>query len=621
MNTTSTLNNSLENKRFGLWGRLALARKMLLAFGILFALAVFIAIVTISGANRTQAAYENALVQGVEVRNLSDTLIISLLQARRAEKNFLLRWESEGFDTAYTNYVPSFSQEVAVARENISDLAVFADRASTVSTGEMTRAQYVTDINALTFNLNTYVQNFNALVDTYRKRGYDNTTGLQGDIETAAQKIEAIISEQAGIEALEITFLKMRGYEHDYLNQSDQEYADNVDKLVTQLKVQIVITEPFNESEKAELLAQLNNYQIAFNALVELDKDILVYNNDLISSARAVEPLAEKLELLGEQLAADDIAKAKANSAQTLTISIITVLFVLGISVVLSIALSQQISNPITSLTRTAQKISEGDFEVQADVSSGDEIGKLSETFNAMTSRLRKAFEDVRRQALTVQTSAEVSRRLSAATNPRQLAVDVVEQVQAAFHYYHAHIYFLDEDTGDLVMSGGTGEAGALMLARGHKVAKGRGLVGRAAATNVPVLVPDVSKEEGWLPNELLPETKSEVAIPISSGKQVLGVLDVQQNLVNGLNEEDVSLLQSLASQVSISLQNARAFEQSKSQAELESLTNTIGQKIQRATTVEDTLQTAIREIGLALGASRVTANLQTSRELNAREN
>jgi GAF domain-containing protein len=237
-------------------------------------------------------------------------------------------------------------------------------------------------------------------------------------------------------------------------------------------------------------------------------------------------------------------------------------------------------------------------------------VGALAATFNIMTSRLGKAFEDVRRRSLAVQTSAEVSRRLSISTNPRQLAVEVVEQVQSAFNYYHAHIYFVDEVNEDLIMAGGTGEAGAKMLASGHRISKGRGLVGRAAATNAPVLVPDVSKAIGWLPNALLPDTKSELAIPISSGKQVLGVLDVQQNVINGLGEEDVALLESLASQVAISLQNARSFEQSKSRADLETLVNAIGQKIQRATTVDDTLQTAIREISLALGASRVSANI-----------
>jgi|CXWL01.1.fsa_nt_gi putative methionine-R-sulfoxide reductase with GAF domain len=213
-------------------------------------------------------------------------------------------------------------------------------------------------------------------------------------------------------------------------------------------------------------------------------------------------------------------------------------------------------------------------------------------------------------RARAITLSAEVSRHLSVARTPHQLAVDVVEQVQSAFKYYHAHIYFVDETTGDLIMAGGTGEAGTLMLAQSHKVPKGRGLVGRAAETKAPVLVSNVLQAEGWLPNPLLPDTKSEAAIPILLGQQVLGILDVQQNIINGLHEDDVDILQSLAGQVAISLQNARSFEQSKSQADLESLVNIIGQKIQRATTMEETLQTAIRELGTALGATRVSASI-----------
>jgi putative methionine-R-sulfoxide reductase with GAF domain len=363
----------------------------------------------------------------------------------------------------------------------------------------------------------------------------------------------------------------------------------------------------------AELSTNLQDLQ---KSLENLDAQSIFSANFAASGQSLDQAVGTRLKnqpwtIVFVQPQANFLAPIQAGTRNSLVIAIIVAALVTFVA----FFISRLISRPIVQLTNIAQQIAGGDMNVQAPVTSTDEIGTLATTFNDMTGRLGQAFEDVRRQALAVQTSAEVSRRLSTATSPNQLAADVVEQVQEAFKYYHAHIYFLDEATGNLVMAGGTGEAGATMLARGHKIPKGRGLVGRAADTNGPVLVPDVSQAEGWLPNPLLPDTKSEVAIPISAGRQVLGVLDVQQNVVNGLGEEDVSLLQSLAGQVAISLQNARSYEQAKSQADLESLVNDIGQKIQRATTVEDTLQTAIREIGLALGASRVSANIGTNRQ------
>ncbi len=276
--------------------------------------------------------------------------------------------------------------------------------------------------------------------------------------------------------------------------------------------------------------------------------------------------------------------------------------------------IGNRLTAPLRALTSTAEEITKGNIYAKASVQGSDEIGLLATAFNSMTSQMRDLIGTLeqrvadRTKALT--TSTEVSRRLSTILNEKLLVSEVVEQVQTAFQYYHAHIYFVEDATGDLVMAGGTGDAGATLLARGHRVMKGRGLVGRSAETNAPILVTDVSQEVGWLPNPLLPETKSEVAIPISVGNKVLGVLDVQQNVVNGLGENDVQLLQSIAGQVAISIQNTRTLEESRTRAELETLVNTIGQKIQRTASMEETLQTAIREIGQALGASRVIANI-----------
>ena len=127
--------------------------------------------------------------------------------------------------------------------------------------------------------------------------------------------------------------------------------------------------------------------------------------------------------------------------------------------------------------------------------------------------------------------------------------------------------------------------------------------------------VNDVTQAPDFLPNPLLPDTRSESAVPMIVGGKVIGVLDTQSDEVGRFTDADVSVGTTLASLVATSIQNVRSFEQSQKRAELESLVNAIGQKIQQATSIEETLKIGIREVGLALGAPEVSASLSRSED------
>lgn len=269
---------------------------------------------------------------------------------------------------------------------------------------------------------------------------------------------------------------------------------------------------------------------------------------------------------------------------------------------------------PIRSLTEAATAFAAGDLSRSVEVNTKDEVGTLAEAFNQMGSQLRELIgsleQRVAERTRALQATSEVSQRLSTLLELEDLVKAVVEEIQQAFGYYHVHIYLVDPTDQSLVMAGGTGEAGQILLERGHRIESGRGLVGRAASTAQPVLVADTRQDPNWLPNPLLPDTQAEVAVPIVLGDRVLGVLDVQQNRRGGLGEEDLNLLRAVANQVAIAVQNARMYQAAQTQAEREAVLNLISQKIQASETIDEALQVAAVELSQALAAEQARIEL-----------
>ncbi len=171
------------------------------------------------------------------------------------------------------------------------------------------------------------------------------------------------------------------------------------------------------------------------------------------------------------------------------------------------------------------------------------------------------AMETLAHYAERLEMAAEIASLANHIQDPDVLLQAVIDAIVERFGIYYAHVYTLDKDSGLLLLKAGYGEPGKKMLARGHSIPLDReqSLVATAARTGEMVIVPDTRKEPNFMPNELLPKTRSEVAIPLHIGKEVIGVLDVQDDKPDAFTAADLNVFTTLAEQIATSFRNAEA--------------------------------------------------------------
>ncbi len=408
-------------------------------------------------------------------------------------------------------------------------------------------------------------------------------------------------------------------YVKDYA-PSTYQALDDIDQATQLLEeTQALIDVPDQTNAVALILDGLTDYRLLIGE-IELARQNGNTNTSQLEfqAYRLGNDLAQRIELIVSQseLRVASTNQAILQSAQTRTIVILGgYVILLGLVFVLARFVERSISRPISDLQAGADAFRQGRLEERIPTIGSDELTALAQDFNRMADQLSELYRDqeqiIANRTRALETSMQVSRRLSTILDQDRLVRDVVEQLQVSFGYYHAQIYLFDDSQQNLLMVGGTGQAGRTLLDRGHKIEIGRGLVGQSAASNQVVLIPDVSQYPDWLPNPLLPETKAELAVPITIGADVLGVLDVQHNEADGLGQEDADLIQAVASQVAIAVQNAQAYTRAQQRAEREARIIAINQRIQSATTIDDVLKIAVRELGQALGTKRADVEVK----------
>ncbi|MGB9777654.1 MAG: GAF domain-containing protein, partial [Anaerolineae bacterium] len=188
---------------------------------------------------------------------------------------------------------------------------------------------------------------------------------------------------------------------------------------------------------------------------------------------------------------------------------------------------------------------------------------ELEEQRRTLEDQVAARTADLARRTAQLEAAATVARRAAAIRDVQALLDETVRLISDRFGFYHVGIFLLDERGEYAVLQAASSEGGQRMLARGHRLRVGEvGIVGHVAGTGQPRIALDVGADAVFFDNPDLPRTRSEMALPLKVGERVIGVLDVQSEEPAAFTDEDVAVLQTMADQIALAIENARTLEQ-----------------------------------------------------------
>jgi len=185
-----------------------------------------------------------------------------------------------------------------------------------------------------------------------------------------------------------------------------------------------------------------------------------------------------------------------------------------------------------------------------------DQLQVQSRELEELVSQRTRVLE---RRALQLQTTADIAKLSTELPEPQMLMSQAIELIRSRFGFYHASIFIMDETGNWADLTASTGEAGSKMIARHHRLALGSAsIIGWVTANRLPRVALDVEQDPFHFKNPLLPETQSELAVPLLVGQRLLGALDVQSIEPHAFAEDDIRALEAIASEVAVAIDSAR---------------------------------------------------------------
>jgi GAF domain-containing protein len=188
---------------------------------------------------------------------------------------------------------------------------------------------------------------------------------------------------------------------------------------------------------------------------------------------------------------------------------------------------------------------------------------ELQREQDTLEQRVAERSAELRRRVEQFEIASQVAREISGETDLERLLNTAANLIRDRFGFYHVGIFLNDEKEEFAVLRAATGEAGRQMLERGHRLKIGEiGIVGNVVSRGEARITMDVMDDVIHYKNPLLPETRSELALPLRSGEHTIGALDVQSVEPNAFSQEDVRILQTIGDQLAIAFQKTRLVDQ-----------------------------------------------------------
>jgi len=249
-------------------------------------------------------------------------------------------------------------------------------------------------------------------------------------------------------------------------------------------------------------------------------------------------------------------------------------IFAILIAVAAVAIAAASIAEPISALAATAESFAAGKLSARAAINRRDEIGALGNAYDQMAEQLQEIIgkleqrvadrtKELEDQSLRLRTSAEIARDAASAHSLTELLNKAGALIQERFGLYHTGIFLLDGSKEFAVLTASPTEAGRQMIASNHKLRVGEvGIVGRVAYTEEPRITLDTGADAVYFDNPFLPNTRSEMALPLKVENRMIGVLDVQSDQPQAFDKDDVAIMQILADQLATAIERTRLLQQ-----------------------------------------------------------